>query len=474
MPADQAVSLLRRELDWQNTVVTATHLDPGARRIKNRLWKAVRSFNLDGLYKTLPDQQADWRSLTLRGQLASSHYQVAEVGPDEFDKSLTSLGALASQLALRPRPTPADGPSGNHFELRARLRANVGPIAWDNVRKAAWGSLKHLTVAAPIAPPVSGGLVGGTGGQTEILLQLQPAFPKTYKWYLSIAAIPNLIIGRDGHASARHMHITVQLDDGLRRHYPQVADYLDQLKGFISGSFVIRNKAGRWLSVDFDSKRQRATIDGWVLDGHLVPSRNGAPRTRVVDTDASLDSLAFQSLVNLRLTTLGVTVKLGDWPVDWQYRRSARGANFVGRITQQPKVDVSGSALGLVPRGVVDAMIPNNIEGIVDDFMRVLAHSNDGKGARLQVTHADNPGSGSIVTASADGNTLDNFFVHFAVSLVNKRIIPDSAQFEGLKRLASDGLSAARSDTDVLVAAQNASRNKKIMDLYKQCKGTAN
>lgn len=474
VPSDQAVSLLRKELDWQQTVVSATQLDARAKRIKNKLWNAVRSFNLDGLYKTLPDKQGDWRSLTLRGQMASSHYRVSQTAPGAFDKSLTSLGALATQLALRPQPTPANGPGGNHFELRARLRTNVGPIAWDDVRKATWVSLKHLTVAAPVAPPVSGGLVGGSGGQAEILLQLQPAFPKTYHWYLSIAAIPNLIVGQNGRTPARHMHITVQLDDGLRRHYPQVANYLDQLKGFISGNFVIRNKAGRWLSMDFDSNRERVTIDGWVLDGHLVPSRNGAPQIGAIDTDASLDSLAFQSVANLRLTTLGVTVKLTDWPVNWQYKRSAHGANFSGRITQQPKVDVSGSALGFIPTGVVDAMIPNNIEGIVDDFMRVLTHSNGGKGAELEVTHAENPGSGSIVSASVDGNTLDNFFVHFAVSLVNKRIIPDSAQFEGLKRLASDGLSAARNDTSVLVAAQNASRNKTIMDLFKKCKGTSN
>lgn len=472
VPASQGVSLLRQELDWQQKVVTATQLDPQVDQIRVKLWSAVRSFNLKGLYNTLPDTQGDWRSLTLRGQLTPGHYRVSKTDPGGFNNPLTSLGALSTQLAMRPRPTPPNGPSGHHFEVRARLRSDVGPIAWADVLKTTWVSLKHLTTAAPIAPPTSGGLVGGTGGQSEILLQLQPAFPATYRWYLSIAAIPNLLAHQKTRSRARHMHITVQLDDGLSKHYPRVADYLEQLKGFISGDFHIQNESGRWLSMDFDSTHERVTLDGWVVDGHLVPSRNGVPQLNAIDTRTSLNSLSFQSVANIKLTAMGVTVKLNDWPFDWQYKRSSKGANYAGRITQKPSIDVSGAALGFIPSGLVDVAIPGNIEGIVNDFMRVLTHSNDGQGAKLSVNYADSAGDGSILSASVDGNTLDNFFVHFAVNLVNKRIIPNSAQFQGLKDLASDGLTAARKDTNVLVTAQNAMSDRTLAGLVKQCKGT--
>lgn len=469
--ASQAVSLLRRELDWQQKIVVATQLAPQVDQIRDQLWSAVRRFDLNALYDTLPEKQGDWRSLTVRGRLTSSHYRVSKADPEAFDNPLASLGAQYTQLAMRPRPTPPDGPSGDHFEVRARLRTDVGPIAWADVLDATWVSLKHLTKAAPVAPPTSGGLVGGTGGQSEILLQLQPAFPQTYKWYLGIAAIPNLLAHQDTRSRARHMHVTLQLDDGLRTHYPEVADYLDQLKGFISGDFHIQNKSGRWLSIDFDTTGQQITMDGWVVDGHLVPSRHGEPQVDAIDTDASLNSLSFRSVANLKLTALGVVVKLENWPFDWQYQRSARTAHYSGRITQKPSVDVSGSALGFIPTDMVNVVIPGNIEGVVDDFMRVLTRSNGGKGAQLDVSYADNTSDGSVLSASVDTNTLDNFFVHFAVSLVNKRIIPNSAQLHGLKQLASDGLTAAQEDTSVLVKAQDATRNRALMDVFKQCKG---
>jgi len=106
----QAVSLLRQHLRWQQTVVTATQLDSETARVKNALWDAVRDFNLSGLYQKLPSDSDDWRSLTLRGDLTAAQYRVRKIAPDAFDQSLTALGATTSQLAMRPRPTPARWP----------------------------------------------------------------------------------------------------------------------------------------------------------------------------------------------------------------------------------------------------------------------------------------------------------------------------------------------------------------------------
>jgi|AntDeeMetagen681_2_1112603.scaffolds.fasta_scaffold01276_5 hypothetical protein len=331
-------------------------------------------------------------------------------------------------------------------------------------------SLHHLTTTAPLPTPNGGGFFGGTGSDAEILLQLQPAFPHFFRWYLGISEIPNVLARDKPRSPARHLHLTAQFDSGLRERYPQVADYVEQLKGFISAHVAIENDAGRWLSIDLDSTQERFTIDAWVRDGHLVPSRNGAPQIDAIDPDTSLDSLSYQSVVDVKLKALGVTVKLDHWPIDWQYRRTQNGADYRGRIAQQPTVDVSGVALGFIPTGVVDAVIPNNIEGIVHDFMQVLTRSNSGDGATLDVSFANDARNGSILSAGADGNTLDNFFVHFAVSLVNKRIIPNSAQFEGLKRLADDGLTAITQNTDGLVTAQSTSRDAGLSSLVKQCR----
>ena len=468
----QAVSLLRDHLRWQQTVVTSTRLNEETARIKNTLWDAVRDFNLSGLYRKLPSERGDWRSVTLRGDLTPRQYRVARIAPGAFDQPLSSLGATTSQLAMRPRPrpTPDDGPRGDRYELRARLRANVGPIAWDNVLQAAWMGLDHLTTTVPLPAPSGGGFFGGTGSDAEILLQLQPAFPHLYDWYLGIADIPDVLAGDSARSRAQHLQMTVQLNDGLRKRYPKVADYVAQVKDFISADVTIQNDAGRWLNVDLDSSRERLTIDAWVLDGHFVPSREGVPQLDAIDTDVSLDQLVYQSVINVRLKALGVTVELNDWPIDWQYRRVGQGAGYSGRITQQPRIHVRGAALGFIPTGVVDAMIPSNIEGIVADFMQVLTHSNDGDGARLGFEFADGSDSGSVVSANAQGNLLDNFFVHFAVSLVNQRIIPNSAQFEGLKQLANDGLTAIIEDTDGLVAAQGAARDRDLEQLIEQCR----
>ncbi len=472
VPASQAISLLRQGLNWQQKFITTTQLDSKTNAIKNDLWDSVRNFNLAALYGKLPSQNGDWHSFSLRGHLTPTHYRVNQIAPGAFEQPLTSLGDTVSQLGMRPRPTPQNGPSGDRYELRARTRANIGPITWDNALNALWMTLHHLTTAVPIPTPNGGGLVEGTGSDAEILLQLQPAFPNAYRWYLGIADIPNLLAHGIGSSSARHLHLTLQFNDGLRKHYPQVAAYFEQLKGFISAKVAMQNKMGHWLNIDFDSKKERLTIDGWVLDGHLIPSRNGRPLTNAIDTHVALDSLSFQTVSDLTLKALGVTVKLGQWPADWHYRRSDHGADSTARITQQPTIQISGAALGFIPVGVVDAVIPSNIEGIVHDFMQVLTHSNGGNGVELRMDYADNPSSGGIMSASADGNTLDNFFVHFAVSLVNRRILPNDAQFQGLKRLANDGLTAVGEDMNGLVTAETAVHKVDLPTLVKQCRST--
>lgn len=470
---DRAVALLREHLRWLNIAVTDTRLEPRAAQTKNALWDAVRGFNLGGLYETLPEENADWRSFTLAGALAGSQYRVDTIAAGAFDQPLATLGDTTSQLAMRPRPPIGQGIGGDRYELRARFRANVGPIAWANVPRSAWMGLDHLTTTAPLPTPTGGGFFGGTGSDAEILLQLEPAFSHLFRWYLGIAEIPDVLGADTTRSPAQHLHLVLQPDDGLRQRYPEVANYLEQVRGFVSAQVAIENEDGRWLHVDLDSVEQRLRIDAWVRDGHLVPSRNGQPRLDAVDADTSLARLSYRSVVDLQLKALGVRMDLSDWPIEWVYRATGTGSAYAGRITALPKIEAGGAALGFIPTGLVDLVIPNNIEGIVEDFMQVLVQSNDGAGAALDITFANDTNNGSILSMSADGDTLDNFFVQFAVSLVNKRIIPDHDQFEGLKRLASDALSAIQADTDTLVAAQEQAGAAGLRELVDECRGGA-
>ena len=469
----EAVSLLREHLHWQQAVVTSTRLDAQAAQTKDALWAAVRDFNLGQLYGVLPDTHDEWRTFTLAGQLRPAHYRVAAIAPGAFDKPLDALGDTTAEFAMRTRPVPRDGPGGDRYTLRARLRADIGAIQWPDVLRTTWAGLDQLTTTAALPTPGGGGFFGGTGSDAEILAQLQPGFANFFRWYLGIAEIPDILAADSARAPAQHLRLVVQIDDGLREHYPAVADYLAQIKGFISAHVAIENEAGRWLSVDLDSVAQRLTLDGWVHNGHLVPVRGGEPRIEVVDTSAPLNRLSYRSVADVQLKALGVRVDLNQWPIDWRYRRTARGADYAARITQPPQIEVGGAALGFIPTGLVDIAIPNNIEGIVNDFMQVLVESDDGKGATLGVAFENGTRRDSIVAAYAEGDTLDNFFVQFAVSLVNERILPNHDQFQGLQRLAGDALTALLVDTDHLLSAQKKAGEAGLSDIALQCRTRA-
>src|SRR5699024_10348131 len=111
----------------------------------------------------------------------------------------------------------------------------------------------------------------------------------------------------------------------------------------------------------------------------------------------------------------------------WRYDRVPAGAHMSGLTSTVPDVDVDGRLLGILPVGWVEGLSPVSIKGTVDDFMTVLAHSNDGDGARL-IAHYDDGGSrGSTLMLAADWDGLNNFFVRLGVGMVSDHVIPDAA-----------------------------------------------
>jgi len=185
-------------------------------------------------------------------------------------------------------------------------------------------------------------------------------------------------------------------------------------------------------------------VDAWLRDGHLVPSRNGLPQTGY-RPGAALDQASFESLATLRMKALGIIVTLKNLPMQWRYDHDDKGAHFDGWLHDKPQVAVTGHALGLIPAGMMEGLLPVNVSDTVDDFLTVLTSSNQGQGAHTTVDISDTAGNNQWAIAS-NGNTLDNFFIHFGVRLINGRVLPSSEALAGLRSMLGDGLAAFDED----------------------------
>lgn len=452
----QGFAFIGKGLALQRKLLMQPLIGPRVARVRDELWSSLRDFDLQGLYRTLPEVDAPWRSLTVQGHASKTGYALNEAAADAVNASPSPFGALVSQLALRPMPAVSSGPSGDRYRLRGQLRTDAGPLHWHAMLGALRLGIRHVAQAAPMTPSRSALKQAiELGPQLPavdqlIVAQLVEAYPAVSRWYAGIGSVAQLKF----HAGVpprgpQHVYLTLQLNDkALKARDPQVEDYLQRLGNFIAARFDVENNAGRWLNIHFDTQRQRAHIDFWELDGRLLPTSRGTPSSSQIGAPIP-DTLSWRTRLALRIKALGLTVKLHAWPVHWRYHDNGHGMQVTGWIDQPPQsIDVTGRALGIVPAGLIENLSPVSITSVIDGFMQVLTHSNAGKGAMLRVELDQSQHGDSTVVMRADTELLDNFFVRLGVGMIAARVLPDADQATGIRRLLNNGLTAFASDLD--------------------------
>lgn len=449
---DAALSRLDAVIGLERLVIGHTEPDARAESLRSALWNGVRDFDLGALYKAMPVVMPPWRAAYFMSRPAGAIYRISVA--ETPNASLNRLGASESVLAARPSggDDQADG-----YVLRATMDANTGPIGWSGTRAAVAGGLLRTSAPARLSAPSSAQQAAHEAfaeldkNDRPLMAQLWYGLPATWAWYAGIGRIESLRAPAGAAPAApglHHLHYVAALSDQeLSRDYPAVADYLKQLGDLVEARTVITSPAGQWLSFSMDSGARQIVIDAWVDDqGHLVPSRQGMPRPEAALTD-DIASAGFDMTTEAHMHAYGLTVALSDMRVHWRMQADAGGAEFDGRLNSLPDMKISGRAFGIVPAGVLDALMPGDMTVFADRFMKRLIQTDDGRGAHLKLTLSDNRDDNRLHIA-AKGDLLDNFFVRFGVKMMNGRVLPDAEQLAGIRRLLGDGLARFAADRD--------------------------
>ncbi|TAM12216.1 MAG: hypothetical protein EPN72_06010 [Nevskiaceae bacterium] len=448
-----AVAFLDQTLSIQQRALRHPQLAPQVAELQDKVYKSLRSFDLSGLYDMLPDRQhAPWHAITLSGMPAGTGYAVNDVPFESFAGTPSPYGALLAQFEMQP-VAHTDGPFGDRYEIRGQAKMNTGILRWPAVLEALRLGLEHTSRPAPIqVPQATLQAVQKTSAylsdhDTGVLAQFAAAFPELFAWFSTFGHVADLSLTSDSAtAGPYHLYVAIQLDNSrLKSRYKSVADYLDRLGDFMTGTFNVSSADGRWLNAQLDTAKQRLALDLWVENGRPVPSRNGQPNRASIGAKISA-TLNWQTYTNLRFKALGVNVTLRNWRGDWVYQARPDGMAIDGHFNTPPAVEVSGKAFNIFPTKLTEALLPVNVADAVNGFMQVLSHSNGGAGAELRTT-LQAPASGdSQTTVQASGTALDNIFVRLGMAMVSHRVLPDGKQAQGLRRILGDGLDAYGKD----------------------------
>lgn len=431
----------------------------------DQLRASLERFDLRGFHRLLPEKQAgNERELLLHNVAAEDHYYV---GPPRQQPAPALAGGETfpmGDMLVQVRSRELSGqPHGTHYLLRGDLRLGLGPMRWSSVLDASRDALRLMgggDTGFERALPEGEyrARVWGMSPQlgvheVDALAPLWAAYPAIWELAAGLGEIERLVLAGPAGDRDRQVDASVRVNGRrMARHYPALRAYLDRLGSILRLDISISDEYGEVARILVNSATQRAELTMLLRDGQPVATVNGKP---VPEARPHLDGSARRLRVDVDawIEIYGILAEVTGLRGDIGYQPVGDGALVTGQLTDIPAVRTSGRALGIMPAGVINFVLPRSIDQLATDFLTVAAEGNAGEGISGQVRFRQ-PGPGQLAEIQAGGafEALDNFMVRLGMRIVSDRLIPDEAGMADLTRLISDVQAAFVRDLDRFAA----------------------
>lgn len=443
--SQQALAKVQRLLLINQATFNKPQIDPKLKALTQEMIAQLGDFELDNIYDLLPLKAGNRHLLVVNSKPTDSGFVVTPGTRTANYPPLNQMSATRVSFAL----TPLKRVDGYHGKMA--LNSNIGLITWPDIQSAVHATLLNLSEPAAISAPQSAidGVTrwypNASPTETATLSQLWTAFPASFTWISRISQLKSFYISDDSTPDIKHLHFVIQLDDkAFHQHFPKAATYVEKIRDFVNGTVVIKGVGGNWLTASVNTNTMTASVDFWTKQGHLVPSVHGKPNLHFPFSRLP-DSFPFHSAMNLHFNALGVKVGITNFATDWHFKHTPKETYITGLLDSNPKVDVSGYALGFIPTALIK-IFPVDIESTVNRFMTTLTTSNDGNGASLGLIINESGANGTLVHSQANGDVADSFFIRFLMRMFSKRTVPTADQTEALRHMARDFVAAVSHD----------------------------
>jgi len=428
-------------------------IDKPTQKFIDGVLNELHDFDLNGLYKLLPDQRNGGRELNVKGALSGDRYLIERATPGSpYFVTMTGPRSNLADLSVFVHAEQHDGEDHDSLLIGGSAGLGIGPLNYRSLVEAQ----RELTRLVTIGHPTAGGpalpksglaraavseMNPGLGEEDlDALALLFDAYPTLGRALTNLGRVEDV---RAATSDGDYFHITTRLKaepNRMKKKYPALAKHTKNLSDILNAKIRVLDEKGRDIArIAVDSEKLTAQLEVYVQDGLLLPFDD-----QQVYASDPLDPLAegkkkFSVLVNARVNMLGIVVTAKNMRSDVDYEPHDSYASVDARLNTVPKLKVEGRALGLFAPGFLDIFIPGNIQSITEEFFRVIAKGNDGKGAHgggaLGAKTAGAPGA---ISGSGSVEIMDTFLVKLAGGMVAKRlVIDDKVKNEGIQ-LASD------------------------------------
>lgn len=455
---DRTVALERMYAyaDLRHVLIHGTEYEGETQSFLDALRASLERFDLRAFHRMLPHDAGGERQIRVFSRREGDAYRIGPPPPGhpvEFD---AGAPYPMGDALLRVSSREIDGARGTHFLLRGDLRLGLGEMRWPSVIDASRDLLRLMAGDAADERALLGIYrdqlrVMNPGLATHEVNALAPvwaAYPAIWELAAGVGEIEQLLVLRQADARDRRVEASARINRAqLAKHYPAVAAYLDRLGPVLTLDARIGDEYGEVARLRVDSEQQRAQLSMTLRDGQPVATLNG----RVVEgarphLDGSERRLTLD--VDMWVRIYGIVAEVTGLRGELQHIPDATGAVIHGRLVGVPAVRTSGRALGIMPAGVINFVLPRSIDQLALDFLTVAAEGNEGEGISGQVQFRQNEAGLAEVRAQGGFEALDNFMVRLGMRIVSDRLVPDAAASQQLFDLINDVQAAFVRDLD--------------------------
>lgn len=205
--------------------------------------------------------------------------------------------------------------------------------------------------------------------------------------YEQIAMTDSLPDGSPATRIATHQKVNLAR---LKERYP---DTYSDFKHLLTSSSLhlsmqIDDELSLW-QIDYDAETTLFKINLALSDGGYVLLRKDGSLSDQRIFPSQLKTLDYQLRTDLHLHLFGLKVDIDDLTIAAVYNagsgipRDTRAASLQMRMRQIPQIQVSGALLYILPKWLIDLLIPGTIETLIAESFEDLVTGNQGQGMVL-------------------------------------------------------------------------------------------
>jgi hypothetical protein len=439
----RAVSYLQESSRIVRKADAQLERDATTETFRTKAIASLEDFDLARFLGLLPEPSGLFRRFAFQGAPAERTYRVTATTGSASD--VHAQGKRRdfgdSSGAVRMRKLSAE--SDRHYAMEVRGGVGIGAVPFDAVKDGLSDALSLLERAPlgkdePLVLRAADSYLQKTQASLSpqdraILASAWSSFPELAKLLVLLGRTEDVIDDARSVEGATRVRLASRWDvAGMRKLYPDLAAYFEGLGDLAEYTTTLTDAAGNvLLTARLNTAKVQSSLEAYVHDGRLVPSRDGKPLVGVLPQYGRMTART-----NMHLALHRVHLYLDDYRTDLTFRDDGAVAELSLSARSVPKVRVAGAAFGVLPTAMLDWFIPGDIESLTKRLFETASKGNGGRGSVATARLATSADGRTTVDGELGFEVLDSALIRFAMAIVADKVVPDADQEEDMRRLA--------------------------------------